>query len=113
MSNPNDAERRALAIAALRDFADRIESDPSLPTPTDINIRVYLHTTQGTQAQRFDALFDFAEKHGATVTEEPKGYRKSSKRFGPVDLAVIAFADKQNQTSGVVTRAQDPALAAA
>lgn len=113
MSNPNDAERRAQAIAALRTFADRIETDPGVPTPSDIDVRVYLHSTQGTQAQRFAKVFDFAEKHGATVTEHPKGYRKSAKRFGPVELTVCAFPDQQNTASGVVTRADDPALAAA
>jgi hypothetical protein len=113
MSNPNDAERRAQAIAALRAFADRIESDPSIPTPSDIDVRVYLHSTQGTQAQRFAKVFDFAETHGATVTEHPKGYRKTSKHFGPVELTVCAFTDQRNTTPGMVTRADDPALSAA
>ncbi|HEV2343467.1 MAG TPA: hypothetical protein VGS97_05185 [Actinocrinis sp.] len=113
MSKPNDAERRAQTIAALRDFADRVEIDPTIPTPTDVDIRVHLHSTRGTQAQRFAAVFDFAEQHGAPVTENPRGHRKTTKRFGPIDLTVLAFADKQNTAFGVVTRADDPALTAA
>ena len=113
MSDPNDAERRTRSIAALRAFADRVETDPTLPTPTGIYIRVHLHSTRGTQAQRFAAVFDFAEQHAVPVTEDPKGYRKTTKRFGPVELTVIAFADKQDKASGVVTRADDPALTAA
>jgi hypothetical protein len=104
-----DAERRAQAVAALRELADAIESDPTIPTPNYFAISSYLHSMDGTQAERFTAVHDFAEAHHVAVTVESDG-RKAVKRFGPIELTVHAFGDERRKVSGEVSRADDPAL---
>lgn len=112
MSNLNDTEKRAEIVKALRDFADQVESDPTIPTPNYFTIYSFLHSGQDTQAERFAAVHDFAEAHDRPVTVENENDRKATKHFGPIKLTVHAFADKQNKVSGVVTRAEDPVLIA-
>lgn len=111
-STLHDAAKRAEIIAALRDFADLIETDPTVPTPNDIDAWAHLHRSQGTQAERFAAVHDFAEAHGVAVTEDWKGERKTHKRFGLIELHVFGYADERPEDR-IVTRADDPALSAA
>ncbi|HEV2343468.1 MAG TPA: hypothetical protein VGS97_05190 [Actinocrinis sp.] len=113
MSKPNDTEHRAEIIAALRDFADQIESDPTIPTPDPGSIHVwsFLMRSEGTQSERFAAVHTFAEAHGATVRITDKDDRQAAAHFGPIELTVHAFGDEQPAPQPrVVTRADDAAL---
>lgn len=116
MSNPNDADKRAETIAALREFADLVETDPTIPTPDPGSIHAwsFLMRSEGTQAERFAAVHAFAEAHGATVRVADKDDRQADVRIGPIELTVHAFGDEQPaRQSRVVTRAHDGALSAA
>lgn len=98
--------KRAEFIAGLRAFADLVETDPSIPTPTDADMWAFItsYSTGLDQGQRFDLIHDFADAHDLQVTQERDGDRKTEKHFGPVYLRVIAVADEKPKPR-VVTRA--------
>jgi len=115
----NDTAERAEYIAGLRAFADLVESDPTIPTPTlgvagtDVWAHIQQHGSGLTQDERFELIHDFADAHGVAVTEDYKGDRKAEKTFGPVKFVVFAYADKQPEAH-IVTRPRTrrPELAA-
>jgi hypothetical protein len=115
MSTLNEPGERAEVVKALRQFADLIESDPTIPTPSPGSIHAwsFLAREQGSQAERFTAVHDFAEAHGAAVNVKNENDRQAAAHFGPIELTVHAFADHHAEPSLVVTRAEDPALIAA
>jgi hypothetical protein len=115
MSMLNDAEKRAEIITALRDFAERIESDPSIPTPDPGSIHAwsFLMRGEGTQAERFAVVHAFAEAHGTTVSVNDETDRQAAAHFGPIELTVHAFGEEKPPQPRVVTRADDAALRAA
>lgn len=115
MNTLNEPSERAEVVKALRQFADLIESDPTIPTPTPgfIHAWSFLHRDQGTQAERFTAVHDFAEAHGAAVNVRDEHDRQAATHFGPIKLTVHAYADQRAEPPGTVTRADDPALIAA
>lgn len=117
----SDTDRRAEYIAGLRAFADLIESDPTIPTPstglagTSVRSHLHSHDYGLTEAERFELVHDFAEAHGVQVTEDFKGDRRAEKTFGPVDYRLIAFADEKPEAHIVTrpsTRARQAELAA-
>ncbi len=113
MSMLTDAEKRAEIIAALREFADLVESDATIPTPDPSSIHVwsFLMRSEGTQSERFATVHAFAEAHGVTVSVTDKDDRQAVAHFGPIELTVHAFGDQQPEPrSRVVTRADDGAL---
>lgn len=115
MSTLNEPSKRAEVVEALRQFADLIESDPTIPTPTPGSIHAwsFLMRAQGTQAERFTAVHDFAEAHGAAVSVRNENDRQASAHFGPIELTVHAYADQRTEPPVTITRADDPALIAA
>ena len=116
MSELNDAEKRAEIIAALRDFADLIETDPTIPTPDPGSIHAwsFLMRSEATQGERFAAVHAFAEAHSAVVKVTDEDDRQAAAHFGTVELTVHAFADERPaRQPRVVTRADDAALSAA
>lgn len=98
MTITDETTRRAEFVAGLRAFADLLDTDPSIPTPTytaDIWAHIQEHGTGLNQDQRYAVVHDFADAHGVTVTEDHKGDRSARKLFGPVLLRVHAYADNK------------------
>jgi len=107
MTMPTDAEKRAEIIAALRAFADLVETDLTIPTPDPDSIHVwsFLMRSEATQPERFAAVHAFAEAHGATVSVTDKDDRQAVAHFGPIEMTVHAFGDERPEPqSRVVTR---------
>ncbi len=94
---------RAEFIAGLRAFADLIESDPLIPSPKSADLWAFIqeHNTGLAQDERYAIVHDFADAHDVAVTEDYKGDRSADKRFGPVLLRVVAFADKKPEARTV------------
>jgi hypothetical protein len=93
----NNTGQRAEFIAGLRAFADLVETDPSIPTPIDIDVWSFISSYHFglKQDERFELVHDFADAHGVTVTEDRDGDRTAEKHFGPVHLRVIGCADEK------------------
>jgi hypothetical protein len=115
----SDTDKRAEYIAGLRAFADLVESDPTIPTPTlgvvgtDVWAHIHQYDNGLTEDERFGLIHDFDDAHDVTVTEDHKGDRQAKKTFGPVTFHVCAYADKQPEAH-IVTRprTRQPELAA-
>lgn len=105
----NTTDKRAEYIAGLRAFADLIESDPTIPTPTlgvagtTVWAHIQQHGSGLTQDERFELIHDFADAHDVRVTADYKGDRQSEKTFGPINFHVCAYADKKPEAH-IVTR---------
>jgi hypothetical protein len=96
----NHDDKRAAFIADLRALADLLETNPALPTPTYTSgVWTFLGDQDGTEAERFDKVHDFAEAYGVEVTEDDKRARRAIKRFGAIDFTVHAAADDTLPTS--------------
>ena len=111
--NSTDTDKRAEYIAGLRAFADLVESDPTIPTPTlgVAGTTVWAHISEYgsglSQDERFELVHDFADAHDVTVTADHKGDRKAEKAFGPIRFYVCAYADKKPEAH-IVTRPVRP-----
>lgn len=110
MSTLNEPGERTEIVKALRQFADLIETDPTIPTPSAGSIHAWSFLRRGTESERFTAVHDFAEAHGAAVNVRNGNDRQAAALFGPIELTVHAFADQRAALPVVVTRADDPAL---
>jgi hypothetical protein len=118
MSILTPAEHRAQFVRMMREFADLIESTPTIPTPNSVDIWAFLHAGETTQAERFDAVHDFAEAQGVPVKEDYKNdLRAETILLGLIKLRVHAYADAARDVARdaarIVTRTPDARRAAA
>ncbi len=101
-------DQRVTALQAFRDMVTFLEAHPEIPVPTHSCLNAFLLRGDGSEAQRFRALFDVADVFEEPATEDSDGDRKTEKRFGTLTLAIHAQGDrKQPSVDRVVTR---PAL---
>jgi len=105
MTSSNDTTKRAAFVTGLRAFADMLDTDPSIPTPThcDLWAHVQEYATGLNQDQRYAVAHDFADAHGVPVSEDYKGDRSAEKQFGLIHLRVCAYADTK-PAARIVTR---------
>ena len=115
MSNPNDADKRAEAVAALRAMADQLESHPWMPVPFYGSVQASAHYQHGsTEAQRFAALRALAKRMGVDVVEHHSRARAATLPFGPFTYVVHENPDeRRGGTDRVVPAEEDAALVAA
>jgi hypothetical protein len=111
---PTENERRAAVVAALRELADLLESDETLPVPQwgQLQACVALGRPQG---ERFAAVRAFAQHLGVDVVEHGSGSRAAGKFFGPIRYFTHANADEPPELGGerVVPASEDARLLAA
>lgn len=115
-----EAAQRAEFIASLREIADLLEADASLPIPhtsrlhAGMGVRVFeeggLRTT--TEAERFAAVRRAAGTLGVDVVEEANRARKATRMFGRIEYFVYAPADERaaDRLPRVVSEYEDRAL---
>jgi hypothetical protein len=113
VSTWNDAEKRAEFCAQMREFVDLVESNPLIPTPTSIAVWSFLQQAGSTQAERFNAIHDFAEAFDVPVHEQSDSDRQTAAHFGPIELTVHAYSDRKPKPDRIVTRTQDAAAVSA
>lgn len=85
-------QQRAVVVAALRELADLLESDESLPVPTHGGLQACAALGRP-QGERFAAVRAFAERMDVDVHQSERGSRRAGRWFGPVEYYVHANAD--------------------
>lgn len=112
-------EERAVFVAALRELADLIEGDESLPVPFYSRAQAGFHATredgiarQLTWAEKLARLRAFAETVGADVVEHPDGARTVTRKVGPIEYLAHVNAETPSASNGkrVVPAEEDAVL---
>ncbi|GHC38516.1 hypothetical protein GCM10010348_77330 [Streptomyces anthocyanicus] len=85
MSTSSQNTERNEYIAALRNLADWLESNPEAPVPSADRLLVPLMTN--------DAVEDFASRHDLTSDTDKDGNASVSVPFGPITFFVYGYAD--------------------
>ncbi len=88
----NEAKERAAFVAALRELADLVEGDESLPVPFHSRMQSGFYDThadgayrQLTQAEKHARLRAFADTLGVDVVEDSDGARTATLTVGPIE----------------------------
>lgn len=87
-----EQQQRVVVVAALRELADLLESDESLPVPQHGRLQACVALCQS-QGARFAAVRAFADRLDVDVIESPRGSRSATKFFGPIQYFAHANAD--------------------
>lgn len=99
-----ETRTRAEFVAALREIADLVEADTSLPVPYSVSMQggIAPHEVQEngtirhfTQAERFAVVRRAASALGVDVIEEKNLSRRAVRWFGPVQFTTYASPDAQ------------------
>lgn len=81
----SEISKRAELIAGLRELADALEADASMPVPGSQKLNVYLSTN----AQ----VGQFAAERGLAVEYDDEGNASADITFGPMTYHVYSYAD--------------------
>ena len=108
-----ELEKRAVFVAALRELADLIEGDETLPVPQHGRLQASVALCRP-QAERFAAVRAFADRLGLDVVESERGSRSATKLVGPIQYFAHANSDGSGAGYGerVVPASEDAALTA-
>lgn len=106
--NTNSSEQRAVVVAALRQLADLIEGDETLPVPFFGQLQCSAPWNLP-QAGRFAAVRAFADRLGLDVIETEQGGRRAGKQVGPVEYFILANADEFASTQERIVPASEDA----
>ena len=100
MSLHQSPEKRAEALAALRELLTRVEADPALPAPDFIGF------PGGNEASGdFEQLHDVADTFGIEVVEESRDLSRELKgSFGPLSLYMRVSGDYRRRPDTSSTR---------
>lgn len=98
-----EGEQRAVVVAALRQLADLIEADETLPVPQHGRLQACVALCRP-QAERFAAVRAFADRLGLDVIETGRASRTATKFFGPVQYFAHANSDSYDGETGYVER---------
>jgi len=90
-------------VAALRELADLIESDESLPVPQHGRLQACVALCRS-QSERFAAVRAFADRLGLDVIENERGSRSATKFFGPIQYFAHANSDEYGGGTRCVER---------
>lgn len=115
-----EAQERTTFVAALRELADALETDASLPVPFAVSCQAGFYATvedgvarQLTGPEKRAALRTFATTLGVDVVEDSTGNRKAEKHVGPIRYFVQVNADEarhRTPSPRVVSADEDAAL---
>jgi len=98
-----ESEQRAVAVAALRELADLLETDESLPVPMHGGLQACARLGRP-QSERFAAVREFADRMGVDVHQSERGSRRAGRWFGPIEYYVHANADDYDGEARYVER---------
>ena len=90
--NTREQQQRAVVVAALRELADLLESDETLPVPQHGRLQACVALCQS-QGARFAAVRAFADRLDVDVIETERGARSATKFFGPIQYFAHANSD--------------------
>jgi len=116
--NRQSPEARATFCKALREFVDLVETNTSIPVPTNVDVWVHLqrYSTGLSEPERLSMVYDLAEALNTPVTVNRANQRHTEKKFGEIKLYAYAYPDETAPRSSrraerVITRDQDTAAA--
>lgn len=98
-----EQQQRAAAVAALRELADLLESDESLPVPQHGRLQACVALCRP-EHERFAAVRAFADRFGLDVIETSRRSRTATKVLGPIQYFAIANADDYDGEKRCVER---------
>jgi hypothetical protein len=91
MSYDANSEERARLLAGLRDLAEFLDQNPSVPAPQKTDMLVF--PPVGSDAEMFAEIDVIAGQIDATASDadSPAGHYSAYRNFGPVQYRAVAI----------------------